>query len=439
MLQEFTKHIDTQFSFLQEKRFLIAVSGGIDSVVLTYLCEKLKLDFALCHCNFQLRGDESEEDERFVKNLAHQLKKECFVTSFETQKFAEENKLSIQVAARDLRYQWFYELLEKESFSYVLTAHNTNDNLETFLINLTRGSGLEGFTGILPINKKSIRPLLAFSRDDITMFAIKNGIEWREDRSNANVKYVRNKVRHQIIPVLKEINPHLLDSFQNTLKYLHESQEIIEDRIETISEKVISKSNDNFFSIKIDQIKKLNNPKAYLYALLNEYGFTEWNDVVDLLDAQTGKQIVSKTHRLLKNRNELLLATLDKYQEPEVIFEIENDMVELVKPFRLNFEKTTLIKGQSRFEIIVDKDLLKFPLQVRKWIYGDYFCPVGMSGTKKISQLFKDKKLSLIDKKDTWLLANADNEIIWVVGIRQDRRTEISEKTKNKLKISVSL
>ena len=223
MLQKFKQHLHQNFPFLKGSKLLIAISGGIDSVVLAHLCSQLNLNFSLCHCNFNLRGQESDDDEAFVKSLVKTLKTPVYTTSFETEKYAKKNKISIQVAARNLRYTWFYELIDSKGYDYVLTAHNTNDNLETFIINLTRGTGLEGFTGIPPVNQKSIRPLLAFSRDEIILFAIKNEIIWREDKSNASVKYVRNKVRHKVIPILKELNPHVLESFQNTIEYLNES------------------------------------------------------------------------------------------------------------------------------------------------------------------------------------------------------------------------
>lgn len=438
MKEKFEEHITQNFPFLLDQPFLIAVSGGIDSVVLAHLCEELHLDFAICHCNFQLRGKESEDDERFVKLLAHQFGKEFYVTAFNTQSYADEHKLSIQLAARQLRYRWFYELLDKQAQKYVLTAHNTNDNLETFLINLTRGTGLDGFTGIPPVNDKSIRPLLDFSRDEIMMYAIKKGVEWREDRSNANVKYIRNKVRHQILPILKEINPNLLESFKNTLSNLNESQQIIKDKIAEVSNEVLEKSSENFIKINIEILKTLSNPRVYLYAVLNEYGFTEWNDVNDLLEAQTGKQVFSQTHRLIKNRDHLLLTSIKDFQKSEKVYEISDIKVQLNEPVRLRFELTEQIKGINSHEIIVDKDLLKFPLKIRKWIHGDYFCPVGMKGTKKISQFFKDRKLSILQKENTWLLTNSENEILWVIGMRQDRRTAISESTKEKLKIILS-
>lgn len=438
MLQEFKTHIEKNFPFLLENSFLIAVSGGIDSVVLTHLCKDLKLDFAICHCNFQLRGVESDEDEVFVKNLAKKFKKECFTTSFDTEKYTQEQKTSIQIAARELRYNWFYELLKKTDYQYVLTAHNANDNLETFLINLARGSGLEGFTGIPPINQKSIRPLLPFSRDEIMIHAIKKRIEWREDKSNKNIKYVRNKVRHQVVTVLKEINPNLLQSFQNTLTFLNQSQDLIDEYVSEKSKEVVKKIDKNYLSINITSLEKLKNHQGFLYQFLKNYGFTEWNDVTNLLSAQTGKQVFSKTHRLLKNRDQLILSSIQKDQKSEKTYHINDENSELTDPFCLSFKKTDQIKSLHKNEIVVDKDLLKFPLTIRKWEYGDYFYPLGMKGSKKISQFFKDQKLSLLDKERVWLLINADNKIIWVIKMRQDKRFYVNSNTSSKLLISIT-
>ncbi len=435
MLQEFKKHIEKNFPFLKESKILIAISGGIDSVVLTHLIHKLNFDFSLCHCNFQLRGEESDDDEVFVKKLAKELHINVFTTSFETEKYADENKVSIQIAARDLRYVWFYELIEKYHYDYVLTAHNTNDNLETFLINLTRGTGLEGLIGIPPINHKTARPLLNFSREDIQKFAIENNLIWREDTSNASTKYVRNKIRHEVLPVLQEINPQLLESFQKTLKYLNESQAIVDDAIQEISKDILTIKED---VIKIDILKlnSLKNKKAYLYRILSSYGFTEWNDVVDLLIAQSGKQLFSKTHRLLKDRDFLILTSLQNHLSEKKSFIINEGTTEITNPISLFFQKIEHENSDNQNHIIVDKDLLKYPLSVRKWGNGDYLCPIGMKGSKKLSQLFKDKKLSLIDKEKVWLLTDAENTIIWVIGMRQDRRFVASESTNNRLKIS---
>ena len=435
MLQKFKQHLHQNFPFLEDSKLLIAISGGIDSVVLAHLCSQLNLNFSLCHCNFNLRGQESDDDEAFVTSLAESLKTPVYTTSFETEKYAKKNKVSIQVAARDLRYTWFYELLGTKGYNYVLTAHNTNDNLETFIINLTRGSGLEGFTGIPPVNQKSVRPLLAFSRDDITLFAIKNGIVWREDRSNASIKYVRNKVRHKVIPILKELNPHVLESFQNTIEYLNESQSIINDAVKNITANVVSYEND-VLKISCKEIDKLSNKKAYLYQLLQAYGFTAWNDIVDLISAQPGKQVFSNTHRLLKDRNFLILTTINKSQSIKGPILIDQKVSEITNPIKLTIQNTDDYTSKNKEQIIIDKDLVNYPLSLKKWHHGDAMYPTGMIGSKKISQLFKDNKLSLLDKEKIWILADAKDHIIWVIGLRQDRRYLANKTSKNRLKIS---
>ena len=435
MLQKFKQHLHQNFPFLEDKKLLIAISGGIDSVVLAHLCSQLNLNFSLCHCNFNLRGQESDDDEAFVTSLAKTLKTPVYTTSFETEKYATKNKVSIQVAARDLRYTWFYKLLDTNGYDYVLTAHNTNDNLETFIINLTRGSGLEGFTGIPPVNQKSVRPLLAFSRDEITLFAIKNGIIWREDKSNASIKYVRNKVRHKVIPILKELNPHVLESFQNTIEYLNESQSIINDAVKNITANVVSYEND-VLKISCKEIDKLSNKKAYLYQLLQGYGFTAWNDIVDLISAQPGKQVFSDTHRLLKDRNFLILTTINKSQSIKGPILIDQKVSKITNPIKLTIQNTDDYTSKNKEQIIIDKDLVNYPLSLKKWHHGDAMYPTGMKGSKKISQLFKDNKLSLLDKEKIWILADAKNHIIWVIGLRQDRRYLANITSKNRLKIS---
>ena len=435
MLQKFKQHLHQNFPFLEDKKLLIAISGGIDSVVLAHLCSQLNLNFSLCHCNFNLRGQESDDDEAFVTSLAKTLKTPVYTTSFETEKYATKNKVSIQVAARDLRYTWFYKLLDTNGYDYVLTAHNTNDNLETFIINLTRGSGLEGFTGIPPVNQKSVRPLLAFSRDEITLFAIKNGIIWREDKSNASIKYVRNKVRHKVIPILKELNPHVLESFQNTIEYLNESQSIINDALTNVTANVVSYEND-LLKISCKEIEKLSNKKAYLYQLLQGYGFTAWNDIVNLISAQPGKQVFSDTHRLLKDRNFLILTTINKNQSIKGPVLIDQKVSKITNPIKLTIQNTDDFTCKNTHEIIIDNDLINYPLSLKKWHHGDTMYPAGMKGSKKISQLFKDNKLSLLDKEKIWILADAKNHIIWVIGLRQDRRYLANITSKNRLKIS---
>jgi tRNA(Ile)-lysidine synthase len=440
MLQTLSNLIQQNFPFLKDKKLLIAISGGIDSVVLTHLLSTLNFDISLAHCNFNLRGTESDLDTVFVKDLAKKLAIHCFTTSFETERIAKENKESTQIAARNLRYRWFQEIRQENKFDYILTAHHADDNLETFLINLTRGSGLDGFTGIPEINGNIIRPLLKFSREEIEVFAKEEKISWREDHSNTSTKYVRNKIRHNILPVLKEINPSLLDTFSRTLGHLQESTQIISDRIEAVSQKVVLKEND-IIKFRIDEIQQLSNPKAYVYQLLRAYSFTEFNDVYNLLSAQAGKQVFSKTHVILKDRDFLILSKREvasKRQEAqELEFHISKNTAQITDPIHLTFEEVAAQKIQNKNTIYVSKESLKFPLIVRKWRNGDYFHPTGMQGKKKLSKYFKDEKLSLLEKNNTWLLCNNNDAIIWIINRRQDSRFKVksdSEITKIYLK-----
>jgi tRNA(Ile)-lysidine synthase len=432
MLQKLSNLIQQNFPFLKDKKLLIAISGGIDSVVLTHLLSTLNFDISLAHCNFNLRGTESDLDTVFVKDLAKKLAIQCFTTSFETERIAKDNKESTQIAARNLRYRWFQEIRQENNFDYILTAHHADDNLETFLINLTRGSGLDGFTGIPEINGNIVRPLLKFSREEIELFAKEEKISWREDHSNTSTKYVRNKIRHNILPVLKEINPSLLDTFSKTLAHLQESTEIISDRIQAISQKVVLKEND-IVKFKIDEIQQLSNPKAYVYQLLKAYGFTAFNDVYNLLSAQAGKQVFSKTHVILKDRDFLILSKRENSSErqkaQELKFYILKNTTKITVPIHLTLEEVAVQETQNKSTIYVSKESLKFPLIVRKWQNGDYFYPTGMIGKKKLSKYFKDDKLSLLEKNNTWLLCNGDNAVIWIIGMRKDNRFKVKSDT----------
>ncbi|QXP64003.1 tRNA lysidine(34) synthetase TilS [Polaribacter sp. HaHaR_3_91] len=436
MLKKLENHINQNLSFLKDKKLLIAISGGVDSVVLAHLLSTLKFNISLAHCNFNLRPIECDIDEEFVKNLGKNLNTKVFTIHFNTTEFAKENKQSTQIAARNLRYNWFNELIEKHQFDYILTAHHADDNLETFLINLTRGAGLDGLTGIPEINGNIVRPLLKFSREEILTFVKENNISWREDKSNASTKYIRNKIRHQILPVLKEINPSLLETFEKTTAHLKESQQIIEDKIDEISAETIATEN-NILKIDISKIEKLSNPKAYLYQLLKDYNFTEWNDAADLISAQSGKQIISKTHTLLKDRGFLLLSKKDFSTALETTTEIDENTSIITEPIHLKLEEVQEKSTENKQTIYVDKQNLQFPLKLRKWQDGDFFYPSGMKGKKKLSKYFKDEKFSLLQKQNTWLLCNYDNAIIWVIGCRKDNRFDTNKKNNTLLKISI--
>ncbi|MDI1317470.1 tRNA lysidine(34) synthetase TilS [Flavobacterium sp.] len=434
MLSKFQNHINKNFSFLNGKKLLLATSGGIDSMVLLELCHQLNLDIRVAHCNFQLRGAESDEDENFVKNQCEKLDILLFVNHFDTKKFADEHKLSIQVVARNLRYEWFNTLLIINNYDYILMAHHLDDSLETFLINFTRGSGLDGLTGIPQQNGNIIRPLLPFSRDEIEVFANANDIQWREDSSNASDKYLRNKLRHDVIPVLKELNPSLLPSFESTISNLQQAQTLVDDASRIVYRKVVEDV-DFQKKINLSELMQLPNYQAYLYQWLEPFGFTDWDSITDLVSAQSGKQIHAQKHSLLKDRNELIIYQKQESEESEE-FLIEKEQ-ELVKfPLKIYFCKVDDISVQSTNTIFVDEEKLQFPLLIRKWRKGDLFYPLGMHGSKKLSKYFKDEKFSLIEKSETWLLCS-HNQIVWIIGKRQDERFKVTKQTTKILQIQL--
>lgn len=435
MLQKIQNHIAHNFSFLIGKKLLLATSGGLDSMVMVDLFKKSDFNFALAHCNFQLRGLESFGDQNFVQDYADENGIPLFVTQFDTEAFAKDYNLSTQVAARELRYNWFYELLENEKFHYILTAHHADDNLETFLINLVRGTGLDGLTGIPEQNENVIRPLLIFSRSEIETYAKENAIDWREDSSNASDKYLRNKIRHNLVPVLKEINPDFLSSFYKTQSYLQESKVMAEDASILVYQQVAKEKGEDVH-FDLNQLKKLPNYKSYLYQWLVEFGFSAWNDIYDLVDSQSGKQVFSEEYRLLKNRNFLVLSPINVTNKAEEYF-IDQNQKDVKVPLNLSFSGAEAISTVSNTTIFVDQDKLQFPLSLRRWTEGALFYPFGMQGkSKKVSKFFKDEKLSLLEKESAWLLYSG-NEIVWIVGIRQDERFRISDTTKNILKIQL--
>lgn len=435
MLGNIEKHIATHLPFLKRKKVLIAISGGLDSVVLAKLFHELEYSMAFAHCNFQLRGIESDEDETFVKALAKKWNVEVFVKKFETEAYASQQKLSIQMAARNLRYEWFQQIAAKFQYDYILTAHHQDDALETFLINLSRGTGIDGLTGIPEKNENIVRPLLPFTRNVIHAYAEKNKLPWREDSSNASTKYVRNKIRHEIVPLLKDLHPTFMENFQATQQHLQESKIIIHDAIKKLRKKSIEKISEGNYQIEIEALQTLSEPKAYVYELLKEFGFNEWNDVIELLNGQSGKQLFSANYRLIKDRSHLLIQKRSEKEEVSVFY-ITNSESIIKTPIRLHIEEVTRITDTGKNVLYIDKEMLKFPLIVRKWKNGDYFYPIGMRGKKKLSKYFKDEKYSLIDKEDQWLLCN-ENDIVWVIGKRSDDRYKLTKPTNTIIKLTL--
>lgn len=432
MEQKFQNHINTNFSFLKDKKLLVATSGGMDSMVLVHLFQKLNLNFAIAHCNFQLRGTESEGDENFVADYVKHNNINCFITKFDTEKYSQENKLSTQVAARNLRYNWFNEILEQENFDYIVTAHHADDVVETFMINLSRGTGLDGLTGIPSQNGNIIRPLLPFSRTEIEKYVSENNLQWREDSSNASDKYLRNKIRHHIVPIFKEINESFLRSFQNTLEHLNQEQSLVNDAVKMVYEKVVSEEKGQL-KIDLSVLLQYENYKAYLYQWLNKYGFSAWNDVYNLIESQSGKQILSEKFILLKDRGFLILSQKEATNFEEIT--IHSITEKLNFPLKLNLCNLSDISNQMKNVIFVDENKIQFPLTIRKWKEGDYFYPSGMLGKKKVSKYFKDEKFTLFQKQDTWIL-ESNEQIVWIIGHRADDRFKVENATQTTIKIA---
>jgi tRNA(Ile)-lysidine synthase len=433
MLTAFKKHFSTHFSFLKDKQLLIACSGGLDSVVLTNLLQNLDYDIALAHCNFSLRGDESDGDEDFVVSLADKFSIPVFTETFQTKQFAKEYKISTQMAARDLRYDWFNNLLKSTNYDFVLTAHHADDDLETFLINLSRGSGLRGLTGIPKVNETIVRPLLPFSRAQILAYAKKEKLYWREDSSNETTEYLRNDLRHNVIPSLKETSSTILEALRKTQRNLRDSELLIQDYMSLVYNLVITENFDGY-TIHLQKLQELPNTEALLYELLSPFGFTDFKALSELLTAQSGKQIFSTTHRVLKDR-EVLLLTEAPAKVEKLSVTIPEGTKKIKEPFEIHFEMADKRVLSNDATIFVDYDTLQFPLTLRKWEEGDSFQPFGMEGKKKLSKFFKDEKLSLVAKEKMFVLCSG-TDICWVVGMRMDDRYKLSPTTKKILKIT---
>lgn len=434
MQHKFQDHIAQHFPELSGKKILLAISGGVDSMVLLHLCQEAKLDITVAHCNFQLRASESDGDETLVTDYCNQHAIPLYIERWDTATVAKEQQLSIQMAARKLRYDWFTQLVEQQQLEYVCTAHHLDDSLETFLINLTRGSGIEGLVGIP--QKKGVfrRPLLAFSRSQIETFAHSESLKWREDSSNASTKYLRNKLRHEIIPILKEINPSLLASFDTTVSHLKQTQAIAQEAASQVFQEMSTQHKDHI-ALDCEALLQYANYQAYLYYGLQVYGFTDWTAVYELVHAQTGKYVESPTHKLLKNRTQLLVYPLSTLEEPQT-YTIEKGQAEVNFPLKLTFCNTNHNTDANPNCIFVDADTLQYPLVLRKWEEGDVFYPLGMQGKKKVSKYFKDEKLSAIDKGNTWLLCS-DNQIVWIIGKRADERFKTNKQTIHSLQIQL--
>jgi tRNA(Ile)-lysidine synthase len=437
MLKEFLKYLKDTCGGSDKGRYLLAVSGGVDSTVMMNLFQASGLEFAVAHCNFNLRGAESDGDRQFVESLAAEMKKPCYVKGFETASYASAKGISVQMAARDLRYTWFHELAEQCRFDFIATGHNRNDVVETALLNLTRGTGIRGLSGISPCHGKVIRPLLFASRDAILQYAHDHNLNWREDSSNAETKYDRNKIRHTIIPAFETINPAFIQNALETVYRSEETEKLLNFAISQVMQEVCTKLPDRLL-IDIEKLQQYPSVDILLFELMREFNIhpSGVREILKSFGSAPGKQFHTRTHCITRDRAHLIITSKMVPVTDEVC--IEPDIAQISYPISLSFNIT---ESSSAFRIpegsqfaALDAARLVFPLKLRPWKKGDRFRPLGMTGSKKISDFLINLKIPLPDKKQVWIL-ETEGKIAWVVNHRIDDRFKITTLTRKILLI----
>ncbi|MDP4280553.1 MAG: tRNA lysidine(34) synthetase TilS [Bacteroidota bacterium] len=438
MLDKFDHFIENNSLIRPGEKTLLTVSGGIDSVSMCEFFAQSGRKFGIAHCNFQLRGKDSSGDEEFVQELAKQYHVPFYCHRFQTHRYANEKKISIQMAARELRYNWFFKVAKKEKYDCIATAHHLDDELETFFINLFRSTGIAGLHGILPRQGMIIHPLLFLWRSDIEKFVADNHLTYREDRTNKENKYLRNKIRHQLIPLLVEINPDFKAIMTENIRNVRNAETIYREYIDEKKKEAFSGKEDEIF-ISVPALKNIHPLSTFLFEFLFPYGFTasQANDIAGTLDDAPGAVFFSPSWRLIKDRERYIMIPLKKTDDlkdkPEIYY-IHKSAKRIHKPLNLSFEIKSIIKGfrinPSEDYAYLDMAKLTFPLTLRKWQPGDMFYPFGKYIRKKISDFFIDEKFSIPEKESTWILCSGER-IVWIVGHRIDHRFRITNRTKD--------
>ena len=442
MQSRFKKCIRENNLFLPDEKILLGISGGLDSVVMLDLFHRSGFQFAIAHCNFQLRGNDSDEDEELVRRLALQYQVQYYGTRFNTKEYAREKGISIEMAARDLRYEWFEKIRIKEGFDWIAVAHHADDSRETFLLNLIRGTGIRGLRGIQPKVGKVIRPLLFANRKDVNQYATDFHLEYRDDQSNWDTVHLRNKIRHEVLPLFEEMNPAFRNSLSETMERIYEAESMIHTLVES-QRKLLVKEQDDQLIIELENLIPLTPRQTWLFELLRPYHFKKEvvREISNSLDESlSGKKFYSSTHRLIRDRKSLILSPLEEEEDSFQRYYIEANAAHIDHPVKLEL---SVIENTPDFHIprtntiaCLDYDQLTFPLMIRKWQQGDYFCPLGMKGMKKVSDFFIDRKFSIPQKESTWLLT-CNSKIVWIIGHRLDDRFKVTRDTKKILLIEL--
>lgn len=441
MLDQFLSFINKHNLIQPSQKVLLAVSGGMDSVVMCDLFAKAKINFVIAHCNFGLRGEESNEDEMFVKKLSIKYKVTFMVTTFQTADFAETEKISTQMAARILRYEWFEKVRKEQNCDYIATAHHQNDVLETVLLNLTKGTGIAGLHGIRIKNGRIIRPLLFAEKETIFDYVVENQVIWREDSSNESNKYQRNLIRNEVVPLLKQINPNLENTMQHTVERIAAVEDIFEQEMDMLR-KQITWSDSQAVFMNYKAIQNLSQPVIKLSELLKPYHFTyqQSQDIFEAFDKESGKTFLSPTHTIVKDRTELVITQKSLQSFVSQVITVDDEAL-IVNNLKLEigkfFERTEdFVVPTARKIACLDADKIRFPLQLRKWKEGDWFCPLGMNKKKLISDFLIDQKVPLNLKKEVCLLTS-NGSVVWVMGMRIDDRFKVTDKTEKLILLKI--
>lgn len=438
MLKRLEVNINKNNLFSKTDKLLVAFSGGVDSVVLADLLHKAGYTIELAHCNFQLRGQEAKDDTSFCEGLAKTMNVPFHMIYFDTKAYATEHKLSIQMAARELRYNWFKTLKVEHHFDYILTAHHANDNVETLLVNLIRGTGIKGLQGIPEKQHFMIRPLLFATKDEIREYASEQKLQSREDSSNQEAKYKRNFIRHQIVPELKKLNPAIEETIHTSVQFFKQSADIVAEYAQLKFQSICKEENEQLY-INIDLLLKEKQKETLLFEWLHNKQL-KTSQIQQLTEAlasedRIGKQFSSATHKLVIDRTYIIVKAIIEEEIKEYIISSIDDIKHI--PISLKFEETTNIKfSNNKNDICIPYSTDLFPLKLRRWKQGDKFKPFGMDGFKKLSDFFKDQKLSLFEKESVWILESKEH-IVWVVGYRMDDRCKVTEGTEKVLRVNI--
>ena len=439
MLEEFKRYIKETLCLTGAEKMILAVSGGIDSVCMAYLFKNTGFTFAIAHCNYGLRGDESDSDELLIKQLADTFEVPFYSIHFNTKEYAQLQKVSIQVAARELRYSWFENLRRKFNYDFVAVAHNADDAIETFFINLIRGCGINGITGIKARNEHVLRPVLFAHRSEIVEFCTEHNISFRTDSSNLTDKYLRNRIRNSIIPDFEKEAADFKKTMNENLNRFDDAAKLYNFAVEKIISDILNTNEPNKHLVSISKLVESPSPKTILFETLKRYQFSgkTSEDVFFNLAGISGKTFFSNQFRLIKDREYLIICRLDQANDQK--YYVDQDTLEIHEPYHMNFS----FHDSDGYEFSINKsiadfdaDQLVFPLMFRRWQHGDYFKPLGLRNMKKVSDYFTDKKLSLYDKENCWILTSA-GEIIWLIGYRIDDRFKITDKTMRVLRVEI--